>query len=107
MKSAESIATSRFLVGIDLGTTNCSVCYLDMAEPERALHDFPVVQTVAVGEPAAETLLPSFCYLPGENDLPENALSLPWNRSPKIAVGHFAREQGARIPERLVATAKS
>ena len=107
MKSAESIATSRFLVGIDLGTTNCSVCYIDMAEPERALHDFPVVQTVAVGETAAETLLPSFCYLPGENDLPENALSLPWNRSPKIAVGHFAREQGARIPERLVASAKS
>ena len=107
MKSAESIATSRFLVGIDLGTTNCSVCYIDMAETERSLHDFPVVQTVAVGETAAETLLPSVCYLPGENDLPENALSLPWNRAPKIAVGHFAREQGARIPERLVASAKS
>ena len=107
MKSAETIAPSRFLVGIDLGTTNCSVCYIDMAEPERALHDFPVIQTVAVGETAAETLLPSFCYLPGEHDLPENALSLPWNRSPKLAVGHFAREQGARIPERLVGSAKS
>ncbi|MBO7092810.1 MAG: Hsp70 family protein, partial [Victivallales bacterium] len=56
---------------------------------------------------AAETLLPSFCYLPGEHDLPENALSLPWDRSPKLAVGHFAREQGARIPERLVGSAKS
>ena len=107
MKSAETIAPSRFLVGIDLGTTNCSVCYIDMAEPERALHDFPVIQTVAVGETAAETLLPSFCYLPGEHDLPENALSLPWDRSPQIAVGHFAREQGARIPERLVGSAKS
>ena len=107
MKSAETIATSRFLVGIDLGTTNCSVCYIDMTEPERRLHDFPVVQTVAPGETAAETLLPSFCYLPGEHDLPENALSLPWNRAPQIAVGHFAREQGARIPERLVASAKS
>ena len=107
MKSTETIAPSRFLVGIDLGTTNCSVCYIDMTEPERALHDFPVVQTVAVGETAAETLLPSFCYLPGEHDLPENALSLPWDRSPKLAVGHFAREQGARIPERLVGSAKS
>ncbi len=107
MKSTETIAPSRFLVGIDLGTTNCSVCYIDMAEPERLLHDFPVIQTVAVGETAAETLLPSFCYLPGEHDLPENALSLPWDRSPKLAVGHFAREQGARIPERLVGSAKS
>ena len=107
VKSAETIAPSRFLVGIDLGTTNCSVCYIDMAEPERALHDFPIIQTVAVGETAAETLLPSFCYLPGEHDLPENALSLPWDRSPKLAVGHFAREQGARIPERLVGSAKS
>ena len=46
VKSTETIAPSRFLVGIDLGTTNCSVCYIDMTEPERALHDFPVVQTV-------------------------------------------------------------
>ncbi|MBR5026089.1 MAG: Hsp70 family protein, partial [Victivallales bacterium] len=59
------------------------------------------------GETAAETLLPSFCYLPGVHDLPENALSLPWDRSPKLAVGHFAREQGARIPERLIGSAKS
>ncbi|MCR4575903.1 MAG: hsp70 family protein [Lentisphaeria bacterium] len=107
MKSVESITPSRFLVGIDLGTTNCSVCYIDMSEPERRLHDFPILQSVASGETAAENLLPSFCYLPGEHDLPENALALPWNRTPSVAVGLFAREQGARIPERLVSSAKS
>mgnify|MGYP001083892860 CR=1 FL=1 len=97
----------RFLVGIDLGTTNCSACYIDLTQQDRALQDLPILQLVASGETASENLLPSFCYLPGDHELPAGAISLPWEPAPKLAVGRFAREQGSRLPDRLVASAKS
>lgn len=97
----------RFLVGIDLGTTNCSVCYADLTEDTPVLRQFLIPQLIAPGEVAAEPLLPSFCYLAGENDLPEHALDLPWTKANRHAVGRLARDQGAAVPERLVASAKS
>lgn len=97
----------RFLVGIDLGTTNCSVCYADLTEDTPTLRQFLIPQLIAPGEVAAEPLLPSFCYLAGEHDLPGHALGLPWTKSNRHAVGRLARDQGAAVPERLVASAKS
>ena len=97
----------RFIVGIDLGTTNCSLAYLDRESPTPRLETFPIVQLVAPGETDARPLLPSFAYLPGDDELPQGALALPWDSTPAHAVGLFAREQGARIPERLVSSAKS
>ncbi|MBR0458828.1 MAG: Hsp70 family protein [Victivallales bacterium] len=100
------MAQGRFLVGIDLGTTNCSLCYADLQEATPLLRQFAIPQLVAPGETAAEPLLPSFCYLPGGSELPEGALALPWG-TPPFLVGRFAREQGAAVPDRLVSSAKS
>lgn len=97
----------RFIVGIDLGTTNCSLCYLDCESPSPRLTTFDIPQLVAPGETSARSLLPSFAYLPGDRELPDGALHLPWSTTTPHAVGLFAREQGARIPERLVSSAKS
>ena len=97
----------RYAVGIDLGTTNCSVCYVDLESTEATPQMLPLLQTVAAGETAEELLLPSFCYLPGAHELPDGALSLPWDKSPRLTVGVFARNQGAFIPERVIASAKS
>ncbi|MDD4097688.1 MAG: Hsp70 family protein [Lentisphaeria bacterium] len=102
---SESIG--RFWVGIDLGTTNCSVCYADLTEETPVLRQLLIPQLIAPGEVAAEPLLPSFCYLAGEHDLPEHALDLPWTKANRHAVGRLAREQGSAVPERLVASAKS
>lgn len=98
---------SRFIVGIDLGTTNCSLSYIDIHDEARRVKQLPVPQLVAPGEVASDVLLPSFCYLPGPHELPEDALKLPWHQEQTHAVGRFAREQGSRIPERMVASAKS
>ena len=103
--------TSRYVIGIDLGTTNSAVAYVDLhanADAERRpIQLFDVPQIVAPGEVADRHVLPSFLYLPGEYDLPEQAAALPWDADRTYIVGEFAREQGARVPGRLAASAKS
>ena len=109
----------RYIIGVDLGTTNSAVAYVDLADDknsapaleesleQRTIHFFDVPQLVAAGEFGKRPVLPSFLYLPGEYDLAEGSTALPWDDERAYAVGEFAREQGARVPGRLVASAKS
>jgi molecular chaperone DnaK (HSP70) len=100
---------SRYLIGIDLGTTNSALAYLDLGRKGGTprIQHFPVPQLVQVAEVASRPLLASFLYLPGEHDLPAGATALPWDPACKYAVGEFARNYGARVPGRLVTSAKS
>ena len=102
---------SRYLVGIDLGTTNSALAYVDTREKPKAggprLHTFPVPQLVAAGQLGDQPLLPSFLYLPGPHDLPPGAVALPWKPDAAEAVGVFARNHGAKVPGRQVSSAKS
>jgi molecular chaperone DnaK (HSP70) len=52
-------------------------------------------------------LLPSFLLLPGEHEVPEGGLALPWQPAMDYAVGEYARTRGAELPNRLIASAKS
>ena len=101
--------TSRYVVGIDLGTTNCALAWLDTAASPDAVsvrvQDIP--QLVGPGEVAPRSLLPSFLYVPGELDFPAGSTVLPWNAQPQYVVGELARRRGAENPVRLVASAKS
>jgi molecular chaperone DnaK (HSP70) len=81
-------------IGIDLGTTNSALAYIDEREAEE--RDFPPLrifetpQLVAAGRVEPRRTLPSFLFL--EEGQP---------------VGVYAREQGALVPTRLVHSAKS
>ncbi len=91
------MSSARFLVGIDLGTTNTAVACVDrLAEAARAprLQLFRVPQAVSAGEFETRDTLPSFVYYPTGD--PSTAV-----------VGVFAREQGALQPARQVSSAKS
>src|SRR3954469_15464498 len=81
-------------IGIDLGTTNSALAYIDEREAEDRdfppLHIFETPQLVAPGRIEARRTLPSFLFL--EDGHP---------------IGVYAREQGALIPTRLVHSAKS
>jgi molecular chaperone DnaK (HSP70) len=104
------MSRSHYLIGIDLGTTNCAVAYVDTHGRERPTADirnFPVPQLVAPGETAPRAMLPSFLYLPGDHELPPGAARLPWSEAPGAIVGEFARFQGAKVPARSVSSAKS
>jgi molecular chaperone DnaK (HSP70) len=101
---------SRYIVGIDLGTTNCAVAYVDTKGRDRPAADirmFNVPQLVAAGETAPRSMLPSFLYLAGGPELPPGAARLPWSENGPQIIGEFARIQGARVPARLVSSAKS
>src|SRR6516225_9651991 len=102
---------ARFLIGIDLGTTNSALAYIELraktADAQPKLQTFAITQRVASGEVGERQLLPSFLYLPGPHDLPAGATALPWNPDNKDVIGEFARGHGARIPGRLVTSAKS
>src|SRR5947209_18027483 len=102
---------ARFRVGIDLGTTNSALAGIDLKVKPKADRPaervFPVPQLVAAGELADRQLLPSFLYLPGPHDLPPGATALPWDMEAREVVGEFARDHGAKVPGRLVSSAKS
>ena len=102
-------APFRYVIGVDLGTTNSAAAYVDLGESaaKRRIRFFEPPQLVAPGEVAPHPILPSFLYLPGAYDLPPGSTALPWDPERSYAVGVFAREQGARVPGRLVASAKS
>lgn len=101
----------RYLIGIDLGTTNSALAYCDTQRKGKLgrpdVQTFPIPQLVSPAECAGRPLLPSFLYLPGEHDLAAGATVLPWDPQRKFAVGEFARNHGAKVPGRLVTSAKS
>src|SRR5499427_3529203 len=104
------MAASRYVVGIDLGTTNIALAYVDTgakgdagARPQQ----FAIPQVVQPGVVEERPLLPSFLYLPGAAELPAGSLKLPWDPNRDYVVGEFARQQGSLVPTRLVSSAKS
>ena len=100
---------SKYIVGIDLGTTNSALAYSDATAPEeeRRIEIHSIPQLVNASEMAERTLLPSFLYIPGEFDFPKGSVALPWDPEPKFVIGELARKRGAESPNRLVASAKS
>jgi hypothetical protein len=101
--------TAKYIVGIDLGTTNSALarCDATAAEEESRIEVRSIPQLVNPNEVAERTLLPSFLYIPGEFDFPKGSLALPWEPEPKLVIGELARKRGAESPNRLVASAKS
>ncbi|MBQ7503228.1 Hsp70 family protein [bacterium] len=100
------------IIGIDLGTTNCAVAWADPRnitdkQTPVELRSFEIPQLTHPGSVELRTLLPSFLYFPGPKDLPANSIELPWDQDINYAVGHLAREQGAKIPHRVISSAKS
>ena len=102
----------RYVIGIDLGTTNSALAYSEIhagADP----FDPPQVELLAIpelvnpGELREEGLLPSFLYLPGQSDFPAGTIGLPWDEARDYVVGRLAQKRGAENAGRLVSSAKS
>jgi len=101
--------TTKYIVGIDLGTTNSALARCDaaLAEDESRIEVRSIPQLVNPNEVAERKLLPSFLYIPGELDFPKGSVALPWDPEAKLVIGELARKRGAESPNRLVASAKS
>src|SRR5258707_9165106 len=81
-------------IGIDLGTTNSALAYIDTVDAAESdtpsIHVLEVPQYVAQGRVEARRTLPSFLYL-GDQEY----------------TGVYAREQGSIVPTKSVNSAKS
>ena len=93
----------RYIVGIDLGTTNSAVAYVDTAQEPWRVQTLPIPQLVDLGQHESRDSLPSFHYQPLAEELA--AVGSPAERN--YLVGVLARDLGVRNPSRLVVSAKS
>jgi molecular chaperone DnaK (HSP70) len=99
--------TARYVIGIDLGTTNSVLAYVPLDVEGARVEILPIPQLVAASTVEARNVLPSFLYLGTEQDRAGGTLSLPWQKKCADAVGELARRQAAEVPTRTVAAAKS
>jgi hypothetical protein len=114
---------SRYIVGIDLGTTHTVVGFVDTlrahdaeggqasAQTRPRIEVFQIPQLVAPGEVARRPLLPSFRYHHAESELSDADRNVgfaePLANAPRAVVGTLAQRMGSAVPGRLVASAKS
>ncbi len=98
---------SRFVIGMDLGTTNCVLSFIDLEQDEKGIELFKVPQIESPGEIREHKLLPSFIYLPTAKEKEGGGFAMPWDPFGERVVGKWARIRGAEVPGRLVASAKS
>ncbi|MBF0317228.1 MAG: Hsp70 family protein [Nitrospirae bacterium] len=110
---------TRYIVGIDLGTTNCVVAYIDThnntdgtkneAENGKGIESilFTIPQITDMGCVEGLSYLPSFLFIPPGVEDPEKHYKLPWAENIPYVVGKYALRRGAQSPAMLVSSAKS
>jgi molecular chaperone DnaK (HSP70) len=99
---------SQYIIGIDLGTTNIAVSYLNAEEAEEAVPElFAIIQITDQGERDKRATLPSFLYLPDDKEVSKKALDLPWAAGRDYCVGAFARKNAQLLPGKVISSAKS
>lgn len=101
------MAAARYIIGVDLGTTNTALAYVDTRAADPQVRIFEVPQLVAPGASDGRRQLPSFVYLAGDHDLTPAETALPWDAQQRQVVGELARNQGARQPSRMISSSKS
>ncbi len=97
----------RFSLGIDLGTSNSAIALAKVEDGQPEILE--ITQPLGPGRIGEKPTLPSAVYIPHPDEFPEGAFSLPWQAGGRGApiVGHFARDHGALVPDRLITSAKS
>lgn len=98
---------SRYLIGIDLGTTNSVMYFIDQTAAKPTVEKFAIPQLTAPGEWDECDSLPSFVWLPSETDRANGRIALPWDENPTYSVGTAARDMGAQQPGQVIHSAKS
>ena len=110
-RSAVKGAPARYVIGIDLGTTNCSLAFAlkGAAAPyvPPQIETFAVPQVTAPGEQRDSPLLPSFLYFPLPEEDEAKTLRVSFDPKQSVVVGAYAKERGKELPTRLVSSAKS
>ena len=95
------MSNERYIIGIDLGTTNSAVTYIDTHEHDIILHSLLLKQQISANETNQFKTLPSFVYFPIKNTEVSDV------NTEKSVVGVYAREQSLLQPDRVISSSKS
>ncbi|HPU21293.1 MAG TPA: molecular chaperone DnaK, partial [Alicycliphilus sp.] len=104
-------AAARHAVGIDLGTSHTVVAHAPLGGGMADIALLPLAQRISAAEVQEQPLLPSTRYQAAPGELGD-AWRQPWpaqdatEQTPAV-IGRWARDLGAAVPGRLVASAKS
>ncbi|MBF0204425.1 MAG: Hsp70 family protein, partial [Desulfamplus sp.] len=122
---------TRYIVGIDLGTTNSVVAYSNPENNQSSdanisgIRIFKIPQLTDSGVIDKRDVLPSFLYIKDGHEISSESLKLPWSDTNThaseelgsseeifesertIAVGEFARDRGSEVPHKLISSSKS
>lgn len=90
--------SSRYSIGIDLGTTNCALSFVDLSLAGAESQTFAIPQLEVLNTVVDRTSLPSFLYCSRDATELEKG---DW------LAGLFARSRGGDTPDRVVHSAKS
>jgi len=130
INSVDDLSNVRFVVGIDLGTTNCAASYVDLTEidgrnsnlSDSLIHTFPIPQATTPDVVEERETLPSF-FARFNNvptmpqDFNDNGIRIDFSTRGRASsspsdhkfgtVGFFARDYGETEPDSYVSSAKS
>lgn len=101
------MAAAKYIVGIDLGTTNMVVSYAplkwdEQSEKQRPIKLLDIVQEQAKGSLEKFDMFPSFIF-----KRTKEKPVLPWSDNSEYILGTYARERGAEVPDSVISSAKS
>lgn len=96
----------KYSLGIDLGTSNCSMALSTKHSPEVEMVAIrQVLSQDTVGE---KTLFPSAYYIPHPSEFGDHLPSMNWQDNPiEPITGFFALAHGSETSNRLITSAKS
>ena len=97
--------SARFVIGIDLGTTQCALSYVDLESKSPKVKNFLIPQLVDDGQAEELSTLQSVLYISEE----ERKITLPeWMKNKNsFLTGLYAKKLGDQIPARFIHSSKS
>lgn len=105
------MSSPRYSIGIDLGTSNCALAYVDLSESATYSKILKVSQLRTLDTVVASETLPSFCFLADKEEalgsISDFYYQIDDSDSHQHIAGLYAREQMSYIPGRVVHSAKS
>ena len=100
------VGKSLYSIGIDLGTTNCALSYVDLSDDSVESQVLTISQRESFAAFVERSTLPSFLYLPNEHEKPQFAGGNSGFVDAWV-VGEMARRMTSVNPSRVAHSAKS
>ncbi len=97
----------KYSIGIDLGTTNCVVAYAELTSERPKVELLNITQLTAPNQTESPPFLPSFLYVPSEQESAAGGFMVPGLPGYPTVNGLYARGISAEKPERTIAASKS